>query len=143
MKKIILIGMLVVPIFLLSSTALSAKDNWKPASKNYLTITCLINPAGLGIKHHIFDNVYAAGSLQYQSSVSDLEFQTGAVYLIPRKVIIFTFYGGAGLQFSRNEGYQYPYVAVGTNFLFFFSEIIHPLKSEMSPEYRFGLSFKF
>jgi hypothetical protein len=81
--------------------------------------------------------------MDYVSSASDLEFQTGALYIIPKKILIFQFYGGAGLQFSRNTGYQYPYINLGTRFLFLFSEVIHPLRHGTQPRYRFGLSFSF
>jgi len=76
-------------------------------------------------------------------SVNDLEFQASAVYMFPVKILIFRLYTGGGYQFSRNEGYQYPYVTVGTNFLFLFSEVIYPMETATDPKYRFGLSFKF
>jgi len=87
--------------------------------------------------------VYATGNLDYRQSVDDLEFQAGAVYMFPVKILIFRLYTGGGYQFSRNEGYQYPYVTVGTNFLFLFSEVIYPMETATDPKYRFGLSFKF
>jgi len=132
--------MLIIPP--LSATGL-ARDRKPCPPGHFLTFSFFINPVNIGYKHRLFDNVYAATNLDYRRSKTDLELQAGAVYLIPRKILIFTFYGGGGIQFSRNEGYQYPYVTVGTNFLFLFTEIIHPLERKTEPKYRFGFSFKF
>lgn len=144
MKKLFSISMLGVLIILISTSGLFARSNYRdPAPRNFITFSWFLKPASLGLKHRLFSNVYAAGNLDYRDSTNDLEFQAGAVYLIPRKIIIFRLYAGGGYQFSRNEGYQYPYVTVGTNFIFLFSEVIYPMESGMDPKYRFGLSFKF
>jgi formate/nitrite transporter FocA (FNT family) len=140
MKKIILIVLLVIIALFLSESQAFAE---KPAPNKFLTVSCFINPVGIGYKHAVANDFYLAGSLDYRSTASDLEFQTGALYLIPKKILIFRFYVGGGLQFSRNQGYQYPYVSVGTNFLFLFTEMIHPLEANRDPRYRFGFSVKF
>lgn len=108
-----------------------------------LNLTFPVNPVGIGYKHQIFKNVYATGNLDYYRSISDLEFRVGTEYLFPPKIVIFKFYSGCGVQFSRNNGYQYPYITVGTNFIFFYSEIVLPLKSGISPNYRIGFNFRF
>jgi len=143
MKKFILIGLMAVFILLLFATEIQARQRHFSASKSYLTLTCFQKPKGVGLKQHLFSNIYFTGNMDYLPSVSDLEFQVGALYMIPHKILIFRFYGGAGVQVSRNMGYKYPYVTLGTNFLFFFSEVIHPLERSQEPGYRFGLSFKF
>ena len=143
MKKILLISLLILLFILLSMADLQARQRRCSPSDSYLTLSCFQKPMGVGLKQRLFDNVYLAGNLDYLSSVSDLEFQVGAIYVIPHKILIFRFYGGGGFQLSRNLGYQYPYVTLGTNFLFFFSEVIHPLNQGLEPKYRFGLSFKF
>lgn len=143
MKKILLISLLVALIIPLLTATGFARGRRLSTPGHFLTFSFFINPVNIGYKHRLFDNLYATTSLDYRRSITDLELQAGAVYLIPRKIIIFTLYGGGGIQFSRNEGYQYPYLTVGTNFLFLFTEIIHPLENGMEPKYRFGFSFKF
>ena len=143
MKKVLIISVLGAAIILASSSGAFAKTQKSSTPKNYLTLSFFLRPASLGYKHHLFDNLYATGNLDYRSSTKDLEFQVGAAYFIPRKILIFRLYGGGGYQFSRNKGYQYPYVSIGTQFFFFFSEIIHPLRGGMDPQGRFGFFFKF
>lgn len=53
--------------------------------------------------------------------------------MVPKKIPFFQFYGGAGLQFSRNSGYQHPYFNLGTRFLILFSEVIYPLTGLENP----------
>ncbi len=127
-------------LLILMGGILSAKER---TPKGYLNFSFFINPLDIGYQHRLVDNLYATANLDYQGSDSDLKFRTGAVYSIPRKIIIFRFYGGGGFQYSRNQGYQYPYLAVGTRFLFLFSEILHPIESHATPEYRLGFSVKF
>lgn len=143
MKKMLVVIILIFLIILFNSSAVLAKTRRIQEPNDYLTFSFFVNPASIGYKHHLFNNVYATGNLDYRSSISDLEFQAGTAYLLPPKIFIFKLYGGGGFQFSRNEGYQYPYVTVGTNFLIFYSEIIHPMKSRLEPKYRFGFSIKF
>ena len=143
MKKLLLIGLFILFFFLLSLTEIQARQDSYCQSSSYLSLSCFQKPKGVGFKQRLFNNVYATGHLDYLSSSSDLEFQTGALYVLPRKFIIFRFYGGGGIQFSRNMGYQYPYLTLGTHFLFFFSEVVHPLERYSTPKYRLGLSFSF
>jgi hypothetical protein len=143
MKKALMISFLGVSIILASSSGIFAKVHKSSAPKNYLTLSFFLRPASLGYKQHLIDNLYATTNLDYRNSTKDLEFQVGAAYFIPRKILIFRLYGGAGYQFSRNKGYQYPYLSIGTQFFFLFSEIIHPLRSGMDPQGRFGFFFKF
>ena len=143
MKKALIIIVLGVSIILASSSEVFSKTHKSPAPKNYLTFSSFLRPTSLGYKHHLFDNLYATGNLDYRSSSKDLELQVGAAYFIPRKILIFRLYGGGGYQFSRNKGYQYPYVSIGTQFFFLFSEVIHPLRGGMEPQGRFGFFFKF
>jgi len=143
MKKLLSISILMILIILISTSGIFAKSYRNSSPKNYLTFSWFFKPASLGYKFRVINNVYATGNLDYRDSIDDIEFQAGAVYLFPPKILIFRLYAGGGYQFSRNEGYQYPYVAVGTNFLFLFSEVIYPMETSMDPKYRFGLSIKF
>jgi hypothetical protein len=143
MKKRFLTLLMGSLIILFSASGILADSHKNYPNKNYIHLSGFLKPASLGLKARLFSNVYATGNLDYRESVGDLEFQAGAVYMFPVKILIFRFYTGGGYQFSRNEGYQYPYVTVGTNFLFLFSEVIYPMENAADPKYRFGLSFKF
>lgn len=143
MKKILLISLLVLFFLFLTMTEAQASSERCSSQSSYLSLSLFHHPKGVGLKQRLFRNVYASGHLDFLSSVNDLEIQTGALYIIPRKIFIFQFYGGAGVQFSRNTGYQYPYINLGTRFLFLFSEVFHPLQRQAPPKYRFGLSFSF
>lgn len=144
MKRLILVTSIGLLIFLSTSTGILARSHHGQANpKNFITFSWFLKPASLGLKHRLFSTIYITGNIDYRSTANDLEFQTGAVYLIPREFLIFRLYAGGGYQFSRNEGYKYPYLTIGTNFIFFFSEAVYPMESGLSPKYRFGLSFKF
>jgi hypothetical protein len=133
----------MVLIISISPNEIFAESYSDSPSKNYLTFSWFFNPASLGTKLRIANNVYATGNIDYRKSNRDFEIQAGAVYLFPPKILIFRLYAGGGYQFSRNVGVQYPYISVGTNFLFLFSEVIYPMRSGLDPKYRAGFSFKF
>ncbi len=143
MKKRFLSFLIGILIILFSASGILAESHRNYPDKNYLNVSWFFKPTSFGLKARLFGNVYATGNLDYRQSVDDLEFQAGAVYMFPMKILIFRFYTGGGYQFSRNEGYQYPYVTIGTNFLFLFSEVIYPMETAADQKYRFGLSFKF
>lgn len=143
MKKLFMATLLIILMMVMCTGDVFAKSSRREPAQNYLTFSWLLRPASLGLKHHLGGNVYLTGNLDYKSSINDLEFQAGAVYLFPMKIIIFKLYSGGGFQFSRNEGYQCPYVMVGTHFWFLFSDVVYPLDSGGSNTYRFGLSIKF
>lgn len=130
-------------IILFSASGILAEPHRDYPNRNYLNFSWFIKPSSLGLKTRLFSTVYATGNLNYRQSVNDIEFQAGAVYMFPRKILIFRLYTGGGYQFSRNDGYQYPYVTVGTQFLFLFSEVVYPMETAADPKYRFGLSVKF
>lgn len=143
MKKLFFIIMLISLATLLSSNELFARSPRSYPAQNYLNLSWFLRPASLGIKTRLFSNVYATGNLDYRKSIDDLELQAGAVYMFPVKILIFKLYAGGGYQFSKNEGFQYPYANVGTNFWVLFTEAVYPLDSRIGPKYRFGLSIKF
>ena len=118
-----------------------APRSWAPGS--FINLYTLDSHIAAGLKERVFGRFYAQGNVQFRDASSDLEIQAGMSYLLPVKVLFFRFYGGAGLQFSRNEGYQYPYVSMGTDFLFFFSEALYPMQAGQSPQIRGGFSFHF
>lgn len=143
MKKMMLMGLLVILILFFCVDEVSAKARKYRRDANYLNVSFLINPAGIGYMHHFGKNFYFLGNLDYRHEYSDLEFRAGGAYLFPVKILIFRFYSGAGMQFSRNDGYQYPFVMIGTKFLFLYTEMYHPMEKGLSPEYRAGISIKF
>jgi len=119
---------------------LSAGHKYKNPENNYLSFS-LLTPFGLGYKHHLGRNFYFVTDLDYEKK--DLRIRIGAAYFFPFNVLIFRFYSGGGLQYSRNDGFHYPYLTIGTRYLIFYNEIIHPWKKDLKPEFRFGLSFGF
>lgn len=143
MKKSLTISILVMLMITFGGTDIFANSRRFQKHENYVTFSFFIQPYSFGYKHAVYRNVYLTGNLDYESSDKDLLFQAGAVYMIPRKILFFRLYGGGGLELSRNRGVMYPYVVAGTNFLFLFAEIFHPLEKERTPGYRFGFSFSF
>ncbi len=96
-----------------------------------------------GLKYRLRDHFYATGNVEYSYRERDVRMQIGAVYFLPYDFLLFSFYGGGGAQFSNNKGYQYPYIMMGTDFLFFFAELIYPWEINTSPRSRFGFSINF
>jgi hypothetical protein len=144
MKNFLSIGLLGLVIFILSVSGTEARtQNYRPAD-NYLNVSLfLIHPFSIGYKHQVRPNFFLTGNMDYARQENDLLFQAGAAYMIPRKFFIFRFYGGGGVEFSRNDGYSYPYVSVGTNFWIFYSEVIHPLRVSSEPGFRLGFNLAF
>ena len=146
MKRFLMVGMMGLLIFTFCAASGFAEHKGSRSfqSKNhFVTFSFFINPLSLGYKHRMDGNVFLTGNMDYVSSDSDLLFRIGAAYVMPRKILIFRLYGGGGIAMSRNRGYRHPYVMVGTNFFFLYTEIVHPLQSHSTPTYRFGFSFKF
>ena len=140
MKKAMLLCLAAVPLLLASEIPLCA-ESYAPDS--YITLSFFFNPRGVGYKHRVYDSLYLKGDMLYSGEDNDLWFRFGGDYVIPHKIWIFRLYGGAGLQFSRNCGYQYPYLNLGTSFWVLYWEVVHPLEHGAFPGYRFGFSFKF
>ncbi len=143
MKKYFVAGLLGFFLVGLASANDSVHQSRYRTPENFLTFSFFFHPLSVGYKHLTFSNVYLTTNLDYLRSESDLRLQAGAAYMIPRKIFIFRLYGGGGLEYSRNHGYMYPYIMIGTNFWILNWDIIHPLRSHESPEYRFGFSFSF
>jgi len=144
MKKALLVmgtsGILLLGS-VLPASAHRGRD-FRPA-QNYLTFSSVFSPSQLGYKHHLGSSLYATGDVLFRNEQDILEFRLGGAYYIPVKVLFFRFYAASGYQFSRDAGYEYPYVAVGTHFWFLFTEVTHPLQSGAESEYRLGFSIRF
>jgi hypothetical protein len=110
---------------------------------NYLTFSFVIHPVSVGYKRQVARSFYFTGNVDYEGSNGDLYFQGGAAYMIPRKFWIFWLYGGGGWQFSRNHGYQFPYLTLGSRVWILSWEVIYPLQRGEEPAYRFGFSIAF
>ncbi|NLW60395.1 MAG: DUF4097 domain-containing protein [Firmicutes bacterium] len=96
-----------------------------------------------GLKIRLYqDRFYLTGNLEYSYRNRDLNAQFGTVYFLNSSASWFSFYGGGGAHFSNKNGYQYPYLLVGTDFLFLFYELVYPWAEEEAPQHRFGLSIK-
>ncbi|MGQ9780319.1 MAG: hypothetical protein ACUVRM_10700 [Bacillota bacterium] len=140
MAKKLLVLLAAGVFFLLGATAALAEE---PAPQMFLHLYEVEEAKAVGLQTRLAENLYGTLNIEYHEAANDLELRAGVAYLLPYRVLFFSFYGGVGLEFSRNEGYRYPYLALGTNFLFLFSEVVYPLEKEERPKYRSGLSFKF
>jgi len=144
MRKYIAVTMLVMVIIALSASDAFAGRRRSSAPAHYVNVSLfLFHPLSVGYKHRITRNVYLTGNMDYIDSDRELLFQGGAAYMIPEKFLIFRFYGGGGIEFSRNRGDMYPYAMIGTNFWILFTELVHPLQSGSAPSYRLGFSLSF
>jgi hypothetical protein len=146
MKKSLAIGLMGLTVLFFCATDTFAKHR-RPRSyqtpNNFVTFSFFINPVSVGYKHRLSGNIFLTGNMDYVNTESDLLFQAGAAYILPRKILFFRLYGGGGVEMSRNHGYKYPYVMAGTKFFFLHAEIVHPMQSHSTPTYRFGFSFSF
>lgn len=143
MKKFIAVSLLGVFVMGFCATDVFARRKKFEPPDHYLTLSFFISPWSVGYKHLLSRNLYLTGNLDYSSGDEDLIFQAGAAYMVPRKILIFRFFGGGGLEFSRNNTSMYPYVTIGTKLWILHFEIIHPLLRNRSPGYRFGFIFPF
>ncbi|AGB42451.1 hypothetical protein Halha_2577 [Halobacteroides halobius DSM 5150] len=145
MKKRIWLYLLVLFVFIFSSNIILAKDiveikkNIYPANILNLYKTGDKYPS-VGIKHHLEKGIYLGGNLEYQQS-DGAELELSSVYMIP-DVFIFDFYGGGGLKVNIKNKDLDPYLLLGNQFIFLFSEVKYYL-SEDQVESRAGFKFKF
>ncbi len=124
-----------------------------PLPGGFFQLYLVKNSFAAGIKPRLWQRIYGTGNLEYREDDRDLLFQVGAVYTYPYEMVFlkingqkilyldFYFYGGGGVQFSRNQGYHYPYLILGLHSLFLFAETVYP-RAEEKPVLRTGLSFK-
>jgi hypothetical protein len=138
-----LLGLLVMAFCATNTFADQRRSRSVQSPDNFVTFSFFINPVSLGYQHRLSGNLFLVGNMDYVRSESDLLFQAGAAYMLPRKILFFRLYGGGGIEMSRNHGYMYPYVMAGTKFLFLYAEIVHPMQSHSTPNYRLGFSFSF
>ena len=122
--------------------AMAIPKKSQPAD-NYLTFSFVIHPVSVGYKRQVARNFYFTGNIDYEDSHGDLYFQGGGAYMLPRKFWIFWLYGGGGWQFSRNHGYQFPYLTLGTRVWILSWEVVYPLQRAEETNYRFGFSIAF
>jgi hypothetical protein len=140
MRKIMVFILLIGASICLHPLESSAKRQFENLDSHYLSFSAL-TPFGLGYKHNLGRNFFLVTDLDYAKQ--DLRLRAGAAYFFPFKLLIFRFYSGGGFQYSRNEGYDYPYLTIGMRFFVCYFEIIHPWEKEQKPEFRLGLSFGF
>lgn len=95
-----------------------------------------------GLKIRLCNEFYVTGNFEYSYEERDLNLQLGAVYFLNSASSGISFYGGGGAHFSRTDGYQYPYLVLGTDFFFLFYELVYPWATEAAPQHRFGLSIE-
>jgi hypothetical protein len=149
MKKLlstIVIGACILALFSTPAAAHHREWSWSRNENPNQMVTAslfIFRPWSAGFRQRIVPNVYLTATMDYHKDDQDLRFQAGAIYRLTRKVLFFRLYGGGGLEFSRNDGYLYPYLTVGADFWIFYSEVSHPLKEDREPTTRFGFRFSF
>ena len=139
----------IAPLLLMTALAVApawahGRSGYAPLPANYVNVSLTIwHPAGVGLQHQAWKNVFLTGQMEYLKADDDLLLQGGAAYMIPRKFWIFRLYGGGGLEFTRNNEQVHPYISVGTKFWILYTDVSHPLRDHAVPRYRFGFSFSF
>lgn len=98
---------------------------------------------GMGLKFKVYSDYFSTVNCEYDALSNDVLLSLGAMYRIPKEVLIWHFYFGGEYTFSRTNLMGTPYVTVGTDFLVFFSEVKYPLTLEEKPVYRSGFRFYF
>jgi len=142
-KKYKTITILAFVVFVFGGSNMFAHGKKPQLPDNYITFSFVIHPASVGYKHRVASSTYLTTNLDYVGDRNDIYFQVGAGYMIPRKFWIFWFYGGTGLQFSRNHAYQYPYITLGTRFWILYSEVVYPIQRGGDSGFRLGFSVTF
>jgi hypothetical protein len=143
MKKYGIVVLFVLMIGVFGVPNMFAHEKKPEVPDHYLTFSFVIHPVSVGYKHRVASSTYLTTNLDYVGDKNDIYFQVGAAYMIPRKFWIFWFYGGTGLQFSRNHAYQHPYVTLGTRFWILYSEVVYPIQRASDTGFRFGFSVTF
>ena len=143
MKKysiIIFLWFLLMGVFAVDSMAHSKKTG---NPDNYLSLSFFISPFSVGLKHQLTKSIYVTGNMDYIGHDQNLIFQGGLAYMIPRKILIFRFYGGGGIEYSRNDYRADPYIMVGTKLWIIHFDMVHLLRQGATPGYRLGFMFSF
>ncbi len=143
MKKYRTVVLFVLMVGVFGVPTMFAHGKKPDLPDHYLTFSFVIHPASVGYKHRVASSTYLTTNLDYLGGKDDLHFQVGVSYMIPRKFLIFWFYGGTGLQFSRRQAYQYPYITLGTRFWILYSEVVYPIQRASDTGFRFGFSVTF
>lgn len=119
----------------------AAYKSWSPSG--FLQFYETEDNLACALKFRLLGEVYGGTNIEYFVSDLDTKIHLGAVYLLPHEFLFFRFYGGAGYQYSRNNGGEFSYLVLGSHYLFLFSEVLYPWEIEKEPLIRFGLSFKY
>jgi len=143
MKKFLVICLMGILILAFCPMDVAAKNRKLEPRNNYVTFSFFITPLSVGLKHQLSRNVYLTGNMDYIGNDENLIFQGGLAYMIPPKILLFRFYGGGGIEYSRNDYRTAPYVMVGTKLWILHFDIVHPLWRGATPAYRLGFMFSF
>jgi hypothetical protein len=143
MKKTLMIGLISLLLMGICVDDTLASSKKSQLSNNYLSFSFVIHPVSVGYKRQVARSFFFTGNVDYVGDNNDLYFQAGGAYMVPRKFWIFWFYGGGGWQFSRNHGYQFPYLTLGTRVWIFSWEVTYPLQRGEETGSRFGFTIAF
>ncbi len=143
MEKYLTISLMGLLVLGFCATDVGAHTKKFEPPDNYMTFSFVINPLSLGYKHRMAQNTYFTGNMDYIGRDTELILQVGAAYMFPRKFLIFRFFGGGGIEYSRNNSSVYPYIMAGTKLWIFHFDIVHTLQRNSSPGYRLGFIYSF
>ncbi len=79
----------------------------------------------------------------YNAETKHLSVPVSLLYKVPGKVILWSFYGGAGISLERESEEIRPYLVGGTEFLFLYSECLFSMEKNSEPILRGGFHFRF
>ena len=143
MEKYLTISLMSLLVLVFCATDVTAHTKKFEPSDNYMTFSFFINPFSLGYKHRMAQNTYFTGNMDYIGRDTELRLQVGAAYMFPKKFLIFRYFGGGGIEYSRNNSSVYPYLMAGTKLWIFHFDIVHTLQRNSRPDYRLGFIYSF
>lgn len=148
MKKhrwILLLFFLIVLSLGLTPAGVSARESREQEDypSGFLQLYKTEKNLASSLKLRLWRGLYAGANIEYYASCRDTKLHLAGLYLLPHEFLFFRFYGGAGYQFSRNNDGDFPYLVIGSHFIFLFSEVLYPWEDEAAPLVRFGFSFDF
>lgn len=144
-KKLLILFLSLVLLISINNVVLANEEEVDSEVKEYpeniLNIYKSENEyISVGIKHYFKEGIYFGGNLEYRDN-SGIDLELNSVYMIP-DIFIWDVYGGGGITGNIKNQSLDPYLLLGNEFIFLFSEVKYYL-SDTEVEYRSGFKFEF
>lgn len=142
MKNRFMFSLLVlITLLVFSNIILAASERGRIYPENILNIYKTEDDyISAGLKHLYKEGIYFGGNIEYQKN-NGVDLEVNSVYMIPN-IFIFDFYGGGGISLNLIHKELNPYLVLGSQFIFLFSETKYYLSNE-EVEFRNGFKFEF